>query len=266
MNAIPYEQRDKEWEPSDAQQHDERLPRRPRRQFFNKRSAALIAVIACAAGFYAGIRVQKGQTTGSASGGSSLAAAIAAGRGASGSGGSSGLAASSGSASAGAAGAPGGGAGSATGAAARPGALFAGGGLGGAAAGDASFGAISSVNGRSLYVTTAGGNVVKVKLSSATQISKSLTVKRSALHPGDTVVIRGLTNPKGTMTASSVSDSGAGARGGAGGSGESGGSGSSGGGSGASGAGASSNGGGGGSGASASSAVGSLFSSGGSGG
>jgi Domain of unknown function (DUF5666) len=222
MNAIPYDERDKEWESSNAQQHDERLPRRPHRQFFNRRSAALMAVIACAAGFYAGIRVEKGQTASAGSG------AVAAG--------------------------------STTGTAGRLGTLFAGGGFGGAAAGGASFGTISSVNGKSLYVTTAGGNVVKVKLTSATQISKSLTVKRSALHPGDTVVIRGLTNSKGTMTASSVSDSGAVARGGAGGSGAPGG------GPGAGGAVASSNGGAGGSGASASSAVGSLFSSGGSGG
>ena len=92
-------------------------------------------------------------------------------------------------------------------------ALFAGGGPGG---GGTSFGTISSVKGNSLYVTTATGNVVEVKLSSATKVSKSLNVKRSALHPGDTVVIRGVTNSKGTVSAASVSDSGASARGGLG--------------------------------------------------
>ena len=105
------------------------------------------------------------------------------------------------------------------------------------------FGTISGVKGNTLYVTGATGNVTKVKLSSATKITKSLGVKRSSLHPGDTVVIRGLKNSKGSLVAASVSDSGASA-----------------GGFGAAGGGGSSSGG---STGSASSAVGSLFSSGG---
>ncbi len=214
------------------------LPRRPRRQFFNKRSAALIAVITCAAGFYAGVRVEKSRVSSSGSGGSSLAAAIAAARGG-----------TSGSATGGASGSQSTGAASGAGGGIR--ALFAGGGPGG---GGTSFGTISSVKGNSLYVTTATGNVVEVKLSSATKVSKSLNVKRSALHPGDTVVIRGLTNSKGTVSAASVSDSGASARGGLG-LGAGGGGGTTGATSGS-----------GGSGSAAGSAVSSLFSSGGSGG
>jgi hypothetical protein len=239
MNATTYDRRDDDWETYDPEQDGAQLPRRPRRQFFNKRSAALIAAITCAAGFYAGVRVEKGQVSGSSASGSSLASALAAARG--------------GTSSSGTAGARG-----ASGAAGALGALFGRGGAGGGACGGTSFGTISSVNGKSLFVTTASGNVVKVKLSSATKISKSLNVKRSSLHPGDTVVIRGLTNSKGTITASSVSDSGSG---GAGGFGALGGAGA------GSGAGT---GGGAGSGttgsASAKSAVGSLFSSGGSGG
>ena len=205
MDAT-YAEPDEGWEAYDALPDGAQLPRRPRRKFFNKRSAALIAVITCAAGFYAGVRVEKSKVSRSGSGGSSLAAAIAAAR-------------------------------------------------GGPGGGGTSFGTISSVRGDSLYVTTATGNVVKVKLSSATKVSKSLNVKRSALHPGDTVVIRGVTNSKGTVSASSVSDSGASARGGLGFGAGGGGDGSSGG---ASGAGASGSG--------AGSAVSSLFSSRGSGG
>ena len=238
MDAT-YTERDEGWEAYDAQPDGAQLPRRPHRQFFNKRSAALIAVITCAAGFYAGVRVEKSKVSSSGSGGSSLAAAIAAARG-----GASGSATGGASGSRGAAGA--------SGAAGGIAALFARGGPGGRGT---SFGTISSVRGDSLYVTTATGNVVKVKLSSATRVSKSLNVKRSALHPGDTVVIRGVTNAKGTVSASSVSDSGASARGGLGFGAAGGGDGSSGG---ASGAGAS--------GAGAGSAVSSLFSSGGSGG
>ena len=121
---------------------------------------------------------------------------------------------------------------------------------GGAAGSGASFGTITGVKGNSLYVSDATGNVTKVQLSSATKISKSLGVRRSSLHPGDTVVIRGLKNSHGTLVAASVSDSGASGAGGLGGAG-------------AAGAGSSSTGG---STGSASSAVGSLFSSGGKGG
>ncbi len=232
-------------EPYDAPQDGAQLARRPQRQFFNKRSAALVAVITCAAGFYAGVRVEKGQVSDSGSGGSSLAAAIAAARGPTTSPTTGEARARGGSAASGAAG--------------GLGALFARGG----SAGDASFGTISGVNGKSLFVTTATGNVVKVKLTSATKISKSLNASRSALHPGDTVVIRGLTNSDATMTASSVSDSGASARGGFGGAAD--GSGAA-GGAGAGAAGGANGAGGGSSGSSASSAISSLFSSGGSGG
>lgn len=189
VNAITYDQRGEGW---DAPPEDGPLPRRPRRQLFNKRSAALIAVITCAAGFYAGVRVEKGQTSSTSSGGSSLASAIAAARG-----GTAGSSSTAGDASRGRT-------------AGGLGALFAGGGFGGAGGGGtSSLGRISSVNGNSLFVITETGNVVKVKLSSATKISKSLGVSRSALHPGDTVVIRGLTGSNGTMTATSVSDQGA---------------------------------------------------------
>ena len=61
MNAITYDQRDEAGSRPTLSSDDDRLPRRPRRQLFNKRSAALVAVIACAAGFYAGVRVEKGQ-------------------------------------------------------------------------------------------------------------------------------------------------------------------------------------------------------------
>ncbi len=240
MNAITYDRRDESWEGDDEQRDAGRVPRRPRRQFFNKRSAALAALLTCAAGFYAGVRVEKGQVSSSGSGGSSLAAALAAARS-----GSDATRSGAGAGSANAA-SPGAAAGTAGGL----GALSHRGGFGGSAGGNASFGTISNVDGNTLYVTTATGNVVKVKLSSAAKLSKSLAVKRSSLHPGDAVVIRGLTNSKGTITASSVTDSGSG--GGAGGLFGAGGSGS-----GSRGAG---------SGTSASSALGSLFSPGGSGG
>jgi hypothetical protein len=238
MNTVTYDQRGEGWEPYDEQQDAERLPRRPRRQLFNKRSAALAAVIACAAGFYAGVRIEKGQLSTSSAGGGFSFAGLTAARGAAGAAGTAGAAAGTGASRSGAAsGAGGAGARTASG---FPGAALAGGALG--RAGSGSFGTIASVNGRSLYVTDSSGNTVKVKLSSATKVTKSLGVARSSLHPGDAVVIRGLKNSGGTLIATSVSDSGtvAGATG-------------------AAGSGGSANG-------SSSSAVGSLFSGGGAGG
>jgi hypothetical protein len=222
MDATTHDQRDEGWEPYAAPHDEQPLPRRPRRQFLNKRGAALIAAVTCSLGFYAGVRIEKGRVSGS----STITLPTAAGTG------RSGTAAARFAAS----GARAGGSGLA--------ALFGGG--GGAAGSGASFGTVSGVKGNTLYVTSATtGNVTKVKLSSATKITKSVVVKRASLHPGDAVVIRGVTNPGGTLVAASVSDSRANAGGGGFGGGSSSSSGSTG---------------------SGSSAVSSLFSSGGSGG
>lgn len=247
MNTIAYDRRDEpELDQDGSEFQDQPLPRRPRRNFFNRRSAALVALLTCAAGFYAGVRVEKGQiastpvtlgASGSAATGSGAragAGGAAGGSRASGATGASGAASRT---------ASGGGASGAGGFAARFGAA------GGAGGANASFGTVSTVNGKTLVVTEASGNTVKVNLSAA-KITKSQSVGRSAIHPGDTVVIAGVPNKSGTIVAATVSDSGAGRAAGGAASG-----------SGASGAGAGSSGSG-----SSSSAVGSLFSGGGSGG
>src|SRR5437763_11350834 len=112
-------------------------PGRRRRRFFNRKTAALGAVVACAAGFLAGIEIEKSQvrTTPSAA----TAPADNAGS-------------------------------AATGTGARPGFGLSGGGAGGGGGGAASFGTVSSVNGNTIYVVQASGNTVKVTLSSATKI------------------------------------------------------------------------------------------------
>jgi hypothetical protein len=184
MSAIPYDSHEQDWDRSDQEPFE--AGRRPRRRFFNRRSAALAAVITCATGFYAGIRVEKGQLSSTASAATTTATGAATGA-------RTGLAA--------------GGAGAAGGFAARFG------GAGGAGAsgvgGTASLGTISSVNGNTIYLTDTTGNTVKVTLSSSTQLTKSQGVSKSALHPGDSVVIQGVKNSSGTVVATSVSDSGA---------------------------------------------------------
>jgi hypothetical protein len=173
---------------------DERLPTRPQRRYLNRWSLILTAAVTCAAGFYAGVRIEKGQLANSSSAagsGAGLAGRLRAGLGASGGPGGAGAAPAA-----------------AGGAAPSGGAARAGGAAPGAGAG-ASFGTIANIRGKTFYVTDTSGNTVKVKLSSATKVTKSLGVSRSSLHPGDTVIIRGASNSSGTLVAATVSDSGA---------------------------------------------------------
>jgi hypothetical protein len=188
----PYEGADRDWEPEDDVGQE--LPGRPRRQYLNWRSATLVALIVGAVGFYVGIRVEKshaGNSSGATRGFAFPGAASGsrAGAGASAAGSAAGRSAGGGAAAAllgGARGLPGG-------------------------AGAGTFGTVSSVsaNGKYLYVTDASGNTVKVQLSSATKISKSVSASKHSLHPGDAVVIGGLTDKQGTVDATSVRDSGA---------------------------------------------------------
>jgi hypothetical protein len=193
-SAVQYEDdREEQWDDTDDEMLA--LPGRPRRQFFNRYTAALLALITCAIGFYVGIRVEKSQVS-SSSGtarGFTLPAALA----------RSGAGSSTRGTSSAAGGARS--SGSPTGFAGR------GGGFPGAAFGgaNASIGTISNVNGNTIYITDTSGNTVKVTLSSATKITKSLGVSKHSLRPGDSVVIRGLKNSSGKVSATSISDSGA---------------------------------------------------------
>jgi hypothetical protein len=153
------------------------LPVRPRPSYLTPLTAALMALILGGVGFYVGIRVEKSNAAGTAGGG----AAPAFGRALSGAAGGGGTGRNS------AAGFPGG---------------F--GGAGGIA------GTVASIDGKTIYVKETGGNTIKVKLSSATSISKSETVSRRKLYPGDQVVVTGRTGTNGAVSATSVTDSGAG--------------------------------------------------------
>jgi hypothetical protein len=196
METAPYStpEREDQWVDDEAPLS---LPARKRRRFNGPVTAGLVALLVGAIGFYVGIRVEKGQMPSSTTGGgtgSRLAAALA-GRGATG--------------GAGGGAAAGGGGGFAR--------AFAGG--GGAGGGNASIGTISSVNGKTLFLTDVTGNTVKVTLSGATTITKSVGVSAKSVRPGDAVVITGLKGSNGTIAAASITDSGNRGGGGGGGSG-----------------------------------------------
>ena len=170
MSAIEYEE---DQEAGWGEQQPPALPGRRQRRRWGRPGAVLIAVLTAAAGFYAGVRVEKGQLSSSTSA-SGIPATARTGASGSGSSGRSGFS-----------------------------------GLRGAGSGTASIGTISSVDGNTIYITETSGNTVKVTLSSATKLTKSLGVSKSSLHPGDSVVVQGATSSTGTISATSVSDSGA---------------------------------------------------------
>ena len=175
--------------------YENSLPQRPRASYLTPLTALLMALILGGVGFYVGIRVEKSKTTTAAGGTSGFARAFAG----IGTGGSTTTGGTSTTGSASRTGFPGAGAG---GFASR----FAAGGPGGAGG---TVGSISSVRGNTIYVTETSGNTVKVKLSSATKITKSESVSRKKLYPGEEVVVAGSTGAKGTVSATSVTDSGA---------------------------------------------------------
>jgi Domain of unknown function (DUF5666) len=178
MTAMPYQPPEQDWDEYEDE-HAAPLPSRPRRRWWTPWTGIVLAVLLGAIGFYVGVRVEKSQLSNSASTTGLTGATGAAG-------------ARAGAAS----GTRGGGLGA--GLAAR----FGGG-------GNATFGTVSAVSGGSLYVTDATGNTVKVTFNSATKVTKSVGVSKSAIRPGDTVVIQGLKGSGGEINATSVSDSGA---------------------------------------------------------
>ena len=201
MNAIPYDRPEEEWDSYDDEQ-DTALPGRPRRKVLTWWSAGLFAVILAAVGFYAGVRVEKNQLPSSTTTGFAAAAGAASRAGGASRTGGSGATGTAGSGAGTFARGAGGGAG-AGGAGFRG--LF--GGAGGAG-GSATLGTVSNISGNSLTVTGTSGNTVKVTLSSATKVTKNLSVGKKAVRPGDLVVVSGAKSSNGTVSATTVSDTG----------------------------------------------------------
>jgi hypothetical protein len=203
------------WEDEETlQEEPEPIVRRPRRRLLTPATALLFALLLGAGGFIAGVQVEKGEVSNSASsrGAGRLAGLLGA---------AGGSAAASG--TAGARGSVAGGGGGA-------------GGRGFAAAGGAgaTIGQVEYVSGADLYVTNLEGNTVKV-LTDGAQITKQVNSTVKGVHPGDTVIVQGATHSNGSVQAATVRDSGNSGTGGAdaalfgGGSGSSGGNGGSGG-------------------------------------
>jgi hypothetical protein len=175
----------------------EELPRRPRRKLLSPVPLTLLVILLLAGAFFAGVQVEKGQSssTGTSGGLPSGLAALRSRLGA-------GTAGASSSAKA-------------TGASSGfPGASGAGGGFpgtGGLSGAGVTTGEVSFASGNTLYVTGSEGNTVKVSAPDGTKVSKTVTTNVHGIHPGDTVVVTGSKNNNGSVSASSITISSSGA-------------------------------------------------------
>ena len=106
-----------------------------------------------------------------------------------------------------------------SGGAALPGGLSSSGGgpagLAAAQSGGTTFGTVANVTGRTLYVTDAQGNTIKVLTTKGSTVTRSASSKVGDIHPGDSVVIQGQQRRSGTVKAQSIRASAAGSGGGA---------------------------------------------------
>jgi hypothetical protein len=173
----------------------EELPPRPRRRVLAPLPLALLAALAIACGFIAGVLVEKGQEGGSGStagAGGAFASRIAALRG----GGGPSSAATGSSSSSGT------GSGSANTGSANGARGLAGG--GGASAGSATVGQVAYADKGTLYVTTSEGNTVKVTAAAGASVTKTVKTSIKAIHPGETVIVAGTSSASGAVSASSI--------------------------------------------------------------
>ena len=82
---------------------------------------------------------------------------------------------------------------------------FAGGGGGLFGGGNATVGTIKLVDGATVYVQTAAGDIVQVATSAGTKVTVSTTVPVKDLRPGETVIVQGSKNSSGAIAATSIS-------------------------------------------------------------
>ncbi len=143
------------------------LPPRPRRRLVTPATLVLAAVLIAALGFFAGVKVQKGQGDTAASAGAGPRSGASPGA------------------------FPGTGAGPRGGTGARPG-------------GQGTFGTVANKKGKTLYVQTADGNTVKVRLGADAKVIRTASSNVKRIHPGDTVVVQGARGKTGTITATQV--------------------------------------------------------------
>jgi hypothetical protein len=159
----------------------------------NRATVVLGALVLIVGGFLGGVQVEKhyGQTATPANARANAASAFANARG--GAGGTGGFGRGGGA----------GGTGTAGGASSAPSAGATGTSAGGASA-QTNTGKITLVDGTTIYVTLASGDVLTVKTTSATKVSVGSVTKVSGLKAGQSVTVTGPTDSSGNVTATSI--------------------------------------------------------------
>jgi hypothetical protein len=75
----------------------------------------------------------------------------------------------------------------------------------GAATGGATVGTVTVISGKTLYLTSSSGAIVKATLTGSTTYSRNAKATKSSLKPGDTAIVQGAKNSAGVVVATSVS-------------------------------------------------------------
>jgi hypothetical protein len=161
---------DDDWEPV---LDDDPPPARPRRRLVTPLTAGLCGVLIAAAGFIAGVQVQKGSksdTGGAATG--ARAGFPGAGAGGGGAGGA--------------------GAGATAGAA------------GGTQQDAPTFGTVANKKGATLYVKDADGATVRVRTNAQSKVTRNAAASPKGIYPGDTVVVQGTKDKSGNLVATQI--------------------------------------------------------------
>ncbi len=153
---------------------DDPPPARPRRKLVTPLTAGLCGVLVAAAGFVAGVQVQKGTESGAASGATAARGGLA--------------------------GAGGGGAGGAAGA--RGGATADA--AGGAQQDVPTFGTVANKKGATLYVKDADGTTVRVKTNAQSKVTRNAAASPKGIYPGDSVVVQGTKDRSGNLVATQI--------------------------------------------------------------
>lgn len=143
----------------------------------SKPTAILGALVLLAAGFWGGITLEKDEGSSSSGGFAGLASAFRSARG---------------------------GVGSGAGGASSFRSLFSRG------SSNEAIGTVTDVIGKTLYVTSTSGSLVKVTLAPSTAITRNMKTTLSNLKVGDTVVVSGVKAGSGQLTAASISATAAG--------------------------------------------------------
>ena len=82
----------------------------------------------------------------------------------------------------------------------------------GTTGGDVSVGTVTVISGKTLYLTSSSGGIIKVKLTGKTTYTRTAKSASTGLKPGDTAIVQGAKNTAGVVVATSVSATAKGVR------------------------------------------------------